>query len=372
MQPTSTPTRTRLPLLAGLVLGVLLGHALLLAGLPAWGPSARAAAVPLNVRQIAPAPMPPATAAPVPRPATNPPPAPVRPQRPPLEPAAPEAPMAPPAGPAAEAVPVAAQDPAAAESNPAPAPAPESDGLAPPAEPVVDPQLALAAAASRPSAPEADEEPPVFATRLPPAAVLHYELRRGVLSGQGVMNWHPGADGYELDIVGSAFGLELLSWSSRGGYDAAGLAPLRFVDRRRGRAAQAANFQRGKGLISWSSVTTTVPLAAGAQDRLSWMVQVPAIVEAAPARFVAGERIPMLVTGARGDADVWTFAVVGVEDVEVVGTRIEGALALRREPRKPHDTKVEVWLDPARRHLPVRVKLSSAEGGDGLEFVLKP
>jgi hypothetical protein len=31
-----------------------------------------------------------------------------------------------------------------------------------------------------------------------------------------------------------------------------------------------------------------------------------------------------------------------------------------------------VWLDPARHHLPVRLKLSTAGGGDSLEFLLKP
>jgi len=78
------------------------------------------------------------------------------------------------------------------------------------------------------------------------------------------------------------------------------------------------------------------------------------------------------VAGARGDADVWSFAVVGNQGVDVVGIRIESTLALRREPRKPYDTQVEVWLDPARHHLPVRLKLSTAGGDDALEFVLKP
>ena len=88
--------------------------------------------------------------------------------------------------------------------------------------------------------------------------------------------------------------------------------------------------------------------------------------------FGAGERISMLVSGARGDADVWAFGVIGVEAVDIVGGRVQGALALRREPRKPFDTQVEVWLDPARHHLPVRLKLSTAGAGDSMEFVLQP
>jgi hypothetical protein len=50
-------------------------------------------------------------------------------------------------------------------------------------------------------------------------------------------------------------------------------------------------------------------LAAGAQDRLSWIVQLAAIVQARhPA---AGERIVMQVAGPRGDADAWQFDVLG-------------------------------------------------------------
>ncbi len=45
----------------------------------------------------------------------------------------------------------------------------------------------------------------------------------------------------------------------------------------------------------------------GTQDRLSWMLQLAAIVEAAPERHGPGARVSMFVVGARGDADVWTF-----------------------------------------------------------------
>ena len=146
---------------------------------------------------------------------------------------------------------------------------------------------------------------------------LNYELRRGMLTGQGELSWRPGAEGYEMQIEGIAFGLPLLGWLSRGGYDVAGLAPQRFVDRRRGRDVRAANFQRDKGLITWSGVTHEAALAAGAQDRLSWIAQLAAVVQAEPQRFVAGERVTMQVAGARGDADLWTFVVQGREPVDV-------------------------------------------------------
>ena len=47
-------------------------------------------------------------------------------------------------------------------------------------------------------------------------------------------------------------------------------------------------------------------------------------------------------------------------------------LKLVREPRKPYDTRAEVWLDPARRHLPQRVQQTPTGGGAALELVYEP
>jgi hypothetical protein len=43
---------------------------------------------------------------------------------------------------------------------------------------------------------------------------------------------------------------------------------------------------------------------------------------------------------------------------------------LERRPPGPYDTLAEVWLDPARQHWPVRVRLTEA-GGEPLELQLK-
>jgi hypothetical protein len=249
---------------------------------------------------------------------------------------------------------------AAAASAPVPAPAAASDD---------DEPLQLAAAAAPPAAASA---PPTYRTRIPPSAVLRYDLRRGALGGEGELRWQHDDGRYELQLQGSVLGLSLLSQSSRGGFDAAGLAPERFLDRRRGREQRAANFQRERGLITYSGDAAQHPLLAGAQDRLSWMVQLAAIVDADPARWQPGTQVEMAVTGSRGDSDVWTFTVSGREAVELAGGRPIEALALAREPRKPHDTSVQVWLDPARHHLPVRLRLSNGRDGDALLFVLVP
>jgi hypothetical protein len=346
----------------GLALAVVLAHALLLAGLPMEfnGPPQRPLPA-LQVRQIVLAAAPVVAMAAPPAVVPPPPPPSVR-RLPSAVPrlAAPVTPLRPPAQ--AEA---AARD---AEPEPA-APLPALIPVALTAQA----DTAAAPAATPAAVAPAEPPPPTYPTKPPPPAVLRYELRRGVVRGQGEVHWRPEGRHYELQIEGSAFGLPLLSQTSSGGFDAAGLAPQRFVDRRRGREQRAANFQRERGVISFSASSDEFALLPGAQDRLSWMLQLAAIVEAAPARHGAGDHVTMQVAGVRGDVEVWRFSVLGREAVEVAGgERIADALALRRDPRKPYDTRVEVWLDPRRHHLPVRLKLGNATGNDALELLLQP
>ena len=261
----------------------------------------------------------------------------------------------PPGGPASDASPAGAEEPVIAA---APLSA-EAFGLA----------FVAATAAAPASSPAV--APPVYPTRLPGAARLEYELRRGPVGGSATLRWLPVADRYTLSLEGGTLGFTVLSQASEGGYDRAGIAPYRFVDRRRGRDARAANFQRDSGRITFSGPSVEYVLLPGSQDRLSWMLQAAAIVNAAPGRFVPGSELSMFVAGARGDADVWTFDVVARESIELPAGKVAGALRLKREPRKPFDTEVEVWLDPARQYLPVRLRLATPQTGESTDFALR-
>ena len=125
--------------------------------------------------------------------------------------------------------------------------------------------------------------------------VLQYQLRRGGQSGSAELQWRQDGRRYDARLSGELAGQPVLQWSSRGGFDAAGVAPERFVTQGRRRSPQAVNFQREAGVISFSGPTIQHPLTAGAQDRLSWMLQLAAIAQAKPPK--AGERISMQVAG---------------------------------------------------------------------------
>ena len=211
---------------------------------------------------------------------------------------------------------------------------------------------------------------PVYRTLVPPAFAFGYELKRGVASGSGELRWQPEGDHYRARLAGSAGDAALLAWDSVGGFDDAGIAPQRYTDRRRDRSTQAANFRRDAGKVTFSGPAVEHPLPPGAQDRLSWMLQLAAIAAAEPALVGPGGRVSFLVVGARGDADVWTF-VHGGEETLVLPVGSATTVRLLRLPGRAYDTRAEVWLDPARHYLPVRARLSNASDSDALLLVLR-
>ena len=230
---------------------------------------------------------------------------------------------------------------------------------------------ASAAAAAAPSllAP-GEQPPPAYRTKLPASVNLHYQVRRGVLRGSGEIRWHAGENGYRLVLEASVAGLTLLTQTSEGAIDAHGLAPVRFLDRRARRPAQAANFRADLATITFSGSGAEWPLLPGSQDRLSWMIQLAGIAAADPHLIVEGGRIAMVVVGARGDAGIWTLRSLGRESVETARGPV-AAIKLEREGRSAYDTSAEIWLDPVRSYLPVHAILRNSSGAVEYELLLE-
>ncbi len=233
-----------------------------------------------------------------------------------------------------------------------------------------------AAAEQAPAAPEPTPPAtggtslPVYPTRLPPAVTLQYAVQRdGPLRAglQAELRWRPADDGsYELTL-----GLAATGWASVGRIDAHGLAPERQVETRRGRELRAANFQRDSGRITFSGPQLEFPLLPGAQDRLSWLLQLCAVLEANPALADAGSQVTLFVAGPRGDAGLWTFSSQGTETAELPAGAVAGTVHLQRAAERPYDTRVDVWLDPARHHLPVRLRVQNRAEGEPTDFLLQ-
>ncbi|MEI6197677.1 MAG: hypothetical protein WCS42_25465, partial [Verrucomicrobiota bacterium] len=70
-----------------------------------------------------------------------------------------------------------------------------------------------------------------------------------------------------------------------------GLEPTRFGDKVRSEVA--AHFDREKNKVTFSANTPDVPLLPGAQDQLSILLQLAAMLGAEPHRFPQGTTLPV-------------------------------------------------------------------------------
>lgn len=214
-------------------------------------------------------------------------------------------------------------------------------------------QLAEATPAPRP----ANAPPPADP---PPSTQLAYEVS-GQIRGfsyraNGELEWRRDADAYEARLVLSVplFGNRVQT--SRGTVGAEGLRPDRFGDQRG--SERAAHFERDSGRIRFSNNAPEAVLMPGAQDRLSLFLQLAGLMRARP--HAEGDAIEFQVAGT-GDAEPWRFEVGPMERLELPAGNLE-ARRLLRAPRKAHDTTVEVWLAPGLNHLPVRLRVTQANG----------
>jgi hypothetical protein len=285
----------------------------------------------------------------------------------------------------AVAAPAAALAPAG-DTLAAPAPTPTARRAVPPGA-VPAPRLVADSAADRATAaaptsavtePQADapvadpegEPPPLYATRVPPPVTLHYAVRHNGREGRAVLDWQHDGSAYRLTLdAQAADGRPLLAQASTGSFDANGLAPLRFVDRRAQGRQRAANFRRDIGRIGYSGPAHEHPAWPGAQDRLSWLAQLAAIEAAAEP---SPDALVLFVADATGQAGLWRL-LRQVEAADPADT-----VHWRREPPRPEGLRIDLWL-PARGAGPValagwpqRLIFTVPRSGDVLELVLQP
>jgi hypothetical protein len=106
----------------------------------------------------------------------------------------------------------------------------------------------------------------------------------------------------------------------------------------------------------------------GAQDRISVMMQLGALLSGDPARYPEGSRISIQTVGPR-EAGVWTFVVEGTERITVPSGEYE-VRRLSRTPRNEHDYKLELWLAPELGWLPARMR-QTEQGGNVIDLELR-
>jgi Protein of unknown function (DUF3108) len=237
--------------------------------------------------------------------------------------------------------------------------------LTKPEVPVVspEPQLRVSAAPDdgpAPSGPsalprEALRDLPSYSVSLPPSQHLRFKVRRGDASGHGVLDWARSEGRYQASLRLDGEALPKLEWTSQGETEpGSGVAPQRMVTHRRGRPAAAANFMLEQQKATFSGARVEQPFVRGGQDRITWMLQLAGVFNARAADASrADEHVLLYVVGPRGSAELWNFKVLGLEMLDTGAGEVPG-LRLVREAERLYDTRIDIWLDPARHHLPLK------------------
>lgn len=342
-----------LRVLAGLVLLVVGVHLALLQMLPAAGLRADSPAPiafttrTVTLNPVVPPPVPSVVATPPPAPPVQPKPPKPRPPKP--RPATPPADMAPTAA-ATSALP---ENPEGAQAVPTPDSTPEPAPLEPAAPPPPEPP---------PAPPEAPPPAPAAPITLPGSVRLLYDVSGQVkkmdYTARSELQWLQDGASYDLRFEVSLFLVGSRAQTSRGKLSELGLAPLRFSDKTR--SERAAHFDYEKGRVTFSANSADAALVPGAQDRLSVFIQLGAMLAGNPGAYPAGTTIARQTVGPR-DSEQWEAVVVGNEPLRIQGEEVD-TVKLMRAPAKEFDSKVELWYAPSMGYLPVRIRLTQANG----------
>ena len=260
--------------------------------------------------------------------------------------------------PAAAAVPVSAQAEAPAESA---APATTTEATQPA---IAEPPVPPAAQPSGPVPAQAEAPAPIpIALDVPASVNLRFNVsgQQGAVPLQGVMGeltWSQDGHAYDARLTLRFLFKTLRTQHSSGAIGPTGIEPTRFSDTRK--TEVASHFVRDQGQIVFSSNAPPVSLMSGAQDRLSVMLQLGALLAGDPARYKVDGAIAVQTVGPR-DADIWIFKIGDEEKLDLpTGDRI--ARKLTRNPRVPFDDTVELWLAPSFGYLPVRIRITQPNG----------
>ena len=182
----------------------------------------------------------------------------------------------------------------------------------------------------------------------------------------GELVWLQDGSQYDLRLAWNFLFKTWRSQHSSGRIGPTGIEPLRFSDTRRTETVSL--FDRDQGRVLFSGGVPSEMLLAGAQDRLSVVLQLGALLAGNTVHYPPGAVIAVQTVGTQ-DAEIWTFNVEGEEDVGVPAGEFK-ARKLTRNPRKPGDDRIELWLAPVLGWLPVRMR-QTQPSGDFIDLQLR-
>ncbi|MGC7404627.1 DUF3108 domain-containing protein [Pandoraea pneumonica] len=201
----------------------------------------------------------------------------------------------------------------------------------------------------------------------PPSVTLTYDaLMNGVRNQTGELQWVNQNGHYQLRVAVPIIFFGTFEFISEGGYDANGIAPARYVEKRGRRAEYTTDFHRDGATptLSFSRSGQTVPLAPGAQDRFSVMMQLAGYARGNPERYTQVGVTHEFTVVDTDSSEVWPVQYVGSETLQTPQGYLETRHFTRLPRRNGDERRVDIWLAPSLDWLPVRVKQIEPSGNE--------
>ena len=196
---------------------------------------------------------------------------------------------------------------------------------------------------------------------------VHGWVKQQEYHAHAELEWQVDGSQYQARQSISAFLLGSMEQRSTGRLSDQGLQPLDFSDRRFFKT-RSVHFDWATDQALFTPERPAARIGLGAQDRLSVFLQLAAMLQAMPPLRQAGVRIDIPVLGARS-LQMWTFVVEGEELLELP----DGAMQtwrLHRQPKAGAAETAQLWVDPSRGFVPVRIHMQEGNG-DEMDLSLK-
>ena len=199
--------------------------------------------------------------------------------------------------------------------------------------------------------------------QVPPAAELTYRTA-GRLGGQTVaiettLDWRQDGRSYEGRWVLFTPRAGEHTRTATGLLSPQGLVPVHAALRTPD--AQDMRLDYGGQRVFYGAPGVVAPLQAGAQDRLSVLLQLGALLAGDAKRYTVGSTIELPAVHAHGPG-TWRFAIAVEEPVTSPRGLTVSAVKLVHQPENDQDARIELWLARNLHYLPVRVRITEPNG----------
>lgn len=240
---------------------------------------------------------------------------------------------------------------------------------------IATPPEAAPADTGKDVAKEEKNGPVQYRVEFPPSAELKYDVQQVPADGghprygSGVISWRREGGKYQVNGEADVLFFTLLKFTSEGGFDSYGIAPVMYSEKRFRRSETATHFNRDERKnISFSASQLSYPIKGGEQDLSSVIWELSGIGRGDREKFVPGAQIDLFVAGVR-DADIWSILVIGPEDIEVGRGKTQAWHVVRIPRVGSYDKKIDIWLAPQDQWYPVKIR-QTEKGGDFVDMTM--